>query len=333
MTTQSLRFLPVGWFGLAMGLAGLAFVLRNAAKVLGVPAALGEVVALGAIALEALLVAAYAARYLRHRDAVVAEFANPATMGFTATFPVSLMLVAGCLAPWAEASAASMWWLGAGILLIYQLYALARWLSGGFDAAQINGGSLIIVLAGLVAPIGGLPLGLLKASQILFGISLAIAPFMVGVLFWRTMVGPRLPDAMRPSLFIFLVPPSLVYVFYGPLAGESPFWTQACLYVSVMLASALLISSRDFLRWPFGAPWAAFTFPLVALASAALRNAALQPSTAASALAWATLALAACAVALVLARALGALARGTLCQIPPPPPQPPQQTADAGHRP
>ena len=329
MSAQSVRYLPVGWFGLAMGLAGLAFVLRNAAKVLGAPAALGEIVALGAIALEAVLVAAYAFKYLRHRDAVLAEFANPATMGFTATFPASLMLVAGCLAPWAEFSAAAMWWLGAGILLIYQLYALARWLRGGFEAAQINGGWLIIVLAGLLAPVGGLPLGLLKATQVMFAISLALAPFIVGLLLWRTIVGPPLPDAARPPLFIFLVPPSLVYVFYGPLAGESPYWTQACLYVSVVLAGALLLASKDFMRWPFGVPWVGFTFPLDALAAAALRHAALQPSTAANVLAWATLALAACAVALVLGRALGAFARGTLCPVPPSPPPIP----DTGSKP
>lgn len=321
MAAQSVRFLPVGWFGLAMGVCGLAFALRNAARVLAFPMAPGELVALAGIALETVLVAAYAVKYARHRDAAVAEFTNPATMGFTATFPASLMLAAGCLAPWAETIAAGTWWVGAGILVVYQVYALARWLGGGFEAAQVNGGWLIIVLAGLVAPVGGLPLGLHGASQVMFGISLALAPFMVGLLLWRTVAGPPMPEAMRPSLFIFLVPPSLAYVFYGPLSGESPFWIQACLYVSVVLAMALLFASRRFMRWPFGAPWAAFTFPLDALAAAALRNAALKPTLVATSLAWAALALAAFFVALVLGRALGAFARGTLCPVPTPPPQ------------
>lgn len=316
MAGQSISFLAVGWFGAAMGLAGLALVLRNAAKVLAIPAALGEFVAFAAIVLESVLVAAYIFKYARYRDAVRAEFTNPASLGFTATFPVSLMLVAGCLAPCCETIAAPVWWLGAGILVVFQLYALARWLGGGIDAAQINAGWMIIVLGGLPAPIGGLPLGLLEASRVLFGVSLAASPLIMGLVFWRAIVGPAMPDAMRPSLFILLVPPTLAYALYPVLSGETPYWVAACFHFSVVLAAALLIASRRMFAWPFGAPWSAFTFPLDALAAAAIRHASVNPSPTASGIAWIALALAAFFVALVLGRALGALARGKLCAPP-----------------
>lgn len=309
MAGQSIRFLAVGWFGAAMGLAGLAIALRNASKVLAVPAALGEIVEFAAIVLESALVAAYVLKYARHRDAVRAEFTNPASMGFTGTLPVSLMLVAGCLAPCCEAIAVPVWWLGAGILVVVQLYALARLFGGGIDAAQINAGWLIMVLGGLAAPIGGLPLGLLEASRVLFGISLAASPLVMGLVFWRAIVGPVMPDAMRPSLFIFIVPPSLAYVLYPVLSGETPYWVAACFHFSVVLAIALLIASRRLFGWPFGAPWAAFTFPLDALATAAIRHASVNPSPIASGIAWIALALAGFFVALVLGRALGALVR------------------------
>jgi tellurite resistance protein len=237
-------------------------------------------------------------------------------MGFTATFPVSLMLVAGCLAPCCEMIAVPAWWLGAGILVVFQIYALARWLGGGIDAAQINAGWMIIVLGGLPAPIGGLPLGLLEASRVLFGISLVATPLIVGLVFWRTLVGPAMPDAMRPSLFIFLVPPSLTYALYPVLSGETPYWVAGCFYFSLILAAALFVASRRLFSWPFGAPWAAFTFPLVTLAAGAIRHASLHPAPIAQGIAWIALALAGFFVALVLGRALGLLARGKLCAPP-----------------
>ena len=322
MPRQSLRHLAVGWFGLAMGACGLGLVLRSAHTAIGLPAAPGEFVALGALLLEAALVASYLLRILRHRDAVAAEFRHPATFGLTATFPLSLMLAAGCLAPWAPHAAMALWGLGAALFTGYQVLALSRWLGGGFDAAQVNGGWLIVVLGGLVAPLAGLPLGMVAASQVLFGISLVLSPVMVGVLVWRAIAGPPMPEALRPTLFILLVPPSLAFAFYPAIAGESPFWTRACFFLAVVLAAALLAYARGCRAWPFGPAWGAFTFPLDALAQAALRHAALGTSAFSTALAWVALGLAAAAVALVLGRALGALARGTLCPVPPPPAQP-----------
>lgn len=319
MPRQSLRYLPVGWFGLAMGACGLALALRSAQLALGLPAAPGEFVALGALLLEAALVAAYLLRMLRHRDAVVAEFRHPATFGFTATFPLSLMLAAGCLAPWAAHPAMALWWLGAAVFAGYQVLALARWLGGGFEAGQVNGGWLIVVLGGLVAPLAGLPLGMVAASQALFGVSLLLSPVIAGLVLWRAIAGPPMPDALRPTLFILLVPPSLAFTLYPAIAGESPFWVRACFTLALVLACALLASARGCGSWPFGPAWGALTFPLDALAHAALRHAALGTSALATALAWASLALAAATVALVLGRALGALARGTLCPVPPPP--------------
>lgn len=316
MARQSLRYLPVGWFGLAMGLCGLALALRSATVSVGAPSAPGEFVALLALVFEGLLVAIYLVRCLAHRDAVAAEFANPATLGFTATLPVSLLLAAGCLAPWSGAGATVLWWAGAGLFVAYQLYALSRWLRGGFDPAQVNGGWLIIVLGGLIAPLAGLPLGLGGPAKVLFAVSMLLSPFLVALLVWRVLMGPPTPDALRPTLFILLVPPSIVYQFYPAISGESPWWAQACFPLAVALALALVVASRDALRWPFGPAWGAFTFPLDALCTAAMRNAALTSSSLATALAWVTLALAAGTVALVLGRMLGALARGTLCAPP-----------------
>lgn len=315
---QSVRYLPVGWFGLAMGLCGIALALRSATVSVGAPSAPGEFVALLALGFEALLVAVYVVRCLAHRDAVLAEFANPATLGFTATLPVSLLLAAGCLAPWSGSGAAMLWWAGAVLFALYQVYALSRWLRGGFEASQVNGGWLIIVLGGLIAPLAGLPLGLGGPAKLLFAVSMLLSPFLVMLLVWRVMMGPPMPDALRPTLFILLVPPSIVYQFYPAVTGESPWWAQACLPLAVALAFALVLASRGALRWPFGPAWGAFTFPLDALCTAAMRNAALTTSSLATLLAWITLALAAGTVALVLGRMLGALARGTLCAPPTP---------------
>jgi len=67
---------------------------------------------------------------------------------------------------------------------------------------------------------------------------------------------------------------------------------------------ALLVYSRPLARWPFGPPWWAFTFPLDALAYAAVRYAQEHPSVLWKSIAAVALALATLFVTLVLLRTL-----------------------------
>jgi tellurite resistance protein len=306
---QSLQSLPVSLFSAAMGLAGLGLACRGAA----LPGALADFwIALGTMAL-AFLLPAYAAKVLRYPREVREEFTNPALLGFCGAPPVALILVAAGIAPWARNLAEALWWPGVALLLAFQLWMLVRLLSGAIAIAQVNGGWLIVLVGGIVVPTAGLPLGHPEISAYTFGVSAAMAPFVVGLLLYRTLFGPPLPAPFRPTLFIVLVPPSLIYAngtalaaFFGEPDG---IFLQGLFFLALPLAAALLIASRDFLRWPFGPPWWAFTFPLDSLAGAAARYARGHPAGPWPAVAAAALALAAFFVVLVLYRTLAALLR------------------------
>ena len=308
----SLRSLPAGMFGAVMGLAGLGLACRSAAELLPVPGLLAEFwSALGALAL-ALLLPAYLLKILRHPDAVREEFGNPALIGFCATLPVGMTLAAACIEPYSAQLAQLLWWCGAPLLLILQLWTLARLARGRARLAHINGGWLIVLVGGIVMPFAGLPLGHEVLSTGMYCASAVAAPFVMTAIVYRAWAGPVLPEALRPSWFILLVPPSLIYV--NGLALW-PAWRGLPLeflyYLALLLAAALFVVARRFWRWPFGAPWWAFTFPLDAVAAAALRYAGTHGGPW-RAVAGAALLLANLAVALVLARTLTALARGRL---------------------
>jgi len=77
-------------------------------------------------------------------------------------------------------------------------------------------------------------------------------------------------------------------------------------YLALVFSAGLLLYARSCLRWPFGPAWWAFTFPLDALAYAAVRHAQQHPSPAWQAIAAATLCVATLFVAMVLVRTLAA---------------------------
>jgi len=178
-----------------------------------------------------------------------------------------------------------------------------RWLCGGIELAQVNAGWLIIMVGGIVLPGPGIALGEAEAARFFFGVSAAAAPILMALLFFRAVLGPPLPEALRPTWFILLVPPSLIYANGLALYPDTPF-LENLFFFSLVLGAALLAYARTLWRWPVGAPWWAFTFPLDALAYAAARYAQDHPSPLSQAVAGATLLLATLFVIVVLWRTL-----------------------------
>jgi tellurite resistance protein len=313
---QSVRHLPVGMYGAVMGLAGLGLACRGAASVLPVPVFFAEIwVVLGAAAL-ALLLPAYLVKLARHPGAVREEFVHPAQLGFCGALPVGITLVAGGLAPYAPAAASVLWWAGASLLFLFQVWALRLFLGGNIPIAEVNGGWLIVMVGGIVVPGPALALGLAQPSAFLFGLSAMVAPVIVALVFYRTVAFAPLPPVLRPTWFIFLVPPSLIFANGVALSGGASLFLNGLFYLALALTPALLLAARHFLRWPFAASWWAFTFPLDALATAAVQYALIHPSPLWRTVAALALALAVAAVVLVLAKTVAALARGTLLAAP-----------------
>ena len=307
---MNLREVPIGMYGAVMGLTGLGLSARAAAPALPgyvrAPAYVTEPwVALGVLAFVVLL-PLYIAKLVRFPAAVREEFANPVQLGFCGALPVGMFLVGGGLAPYAFALGDAVWWAGYALLLGFQVWALTRWLSGSIDLAHINAGWLIIMVGGIVAPGPGLALGHADASRFIFGISAVAAPILLALLFYRAIIGAPLPERLRPSWFILLVPPSLIYA-NGLALYPDVHILEALYFFSLALVVALLVVSRRLLRWPFSPAWWAFTFPLDALAYAAARHSIDHPGALWQAIAAATLLLAVAFVVLALVKSALAL--------------------------
>lgn len=323
MPRASLRSLPLGIYGMVMGLVGLGVAWRSA----GAGAWLSEPwIALG-VAAFALLAALHGAKLWRYPALVVAELRNPALLGFCGALPVALSLVAAGLAPHAAAPASVLWWIAYALHLAFMAGGAARALAG-MALADLNTGWIILMVGGIVVPLGGLPLGHVQAATLLFGASVALAPVVMGLVLWRAASAPPLPAAGRPTWFVLLAPPMLLYINGPDLWGPSP-WIDAAYFAALLLALWLIAGARRLRDWPFSMAWWSFTFPLDAVAGAALRYADAHPLPLWRAIAWAALALATAAVLLVGARTLAALRAGTLFA---PPPAPPTQRSGASPR-
>ncbi|HEX4326903.1 MAG TPA: hypothetical protein VH105_08790 [Burkholderiales bacterium] len=316
----SLERFPASLFGAPMGLLGLGLVLREAREFWPLPAWLAEFwVWVGTGVFCAFLVC-YALKWLRHRAAAWAELNDPLRMCFVSALPVAGCLLAGGMLPYAPGLADGLWCVSALLYLILQIWGLSRWLSG-IELAQIHGGWMIMLLAGVVFPIAGIPLHHLDLSRFMYGTAIIGGPFVIVLIFFRMVTGPALPDILKPTAFILLVPGGLLYGNYALVSGETSLYVAtATFYCAVTVLAGLLVFARHCYRWPFGPSWWAFTFPLDSMVRGGFRHLRVVSAMAeggAADPAWTVLAagllvLAFLAVCIVSVRALATAARGQL---------------------
>jgi tellurite resistance protein len=294
-------------YGAVMGLAGLGLTARAAAPlfpgVFRAPAYFTELwVALGALALF-LLVSLYSIKLFTNPESVKADFTDPVLMGLTGALPVGMTLVAGGIGPYAPGFASGLWWAGCLLLTAFQVCGISRWLAGQVQLDKLNAGWLILIVGGIVVPGPGISLGHAEASRLFFGFSACGAMVLLPLLLARAALAAPLPEALRPTWVILLVPPSLIYA-NGLALYPDALLLENLFFAALVLALALAVYARGFWRWPFGPAWWAFTFPLDALAYAATRYAQEHPSGPWKAVAGAALLAATLVVATVLARTL-----------------------------
>jgi tellurite resistance protein len=303
----TVRNLHIGMYGAVMGLAGLGLTARAAAPlfpgVFRAPAYFTELwVALGVLAL-LILAVLYLVKLFASPKGVQADFTDPALMGFTGALPVGMTLVAGGLGPYVPGFASGLWWAGCLLLSAFQVCGIGRWLAGQVPLDKLNAGWLILIVGGIVVPGPGISLGHAEAARFFFGVSACGAALLLPLLLARAALAAPLPEALRPTWFILLVPPSLIYA-NGLALYPDALLLENLFFAGLALALALALYARALWRWPFGPAWWAFTFPLDALAYAATRYAQEHPSGPWKAVAGVALLAATLVVATVLARTL-----------------------------
>ena len=118
---------------------------------------------------------------------------------------------------------------------------------------------------------------------------------------------------MQPSLLILVAPFAVGFSAYVATTGVIDLFAESLLAIALFLLAVLLPKLARFNRaCPFRVSWWGVSFPLAAVAVAALRVATVQPGPATDALALSLLTLTTLIIAWLLARTLIGLARGEL---------------------
>lgn len=276
----SVRHLPVNLFASVMGLSGLALAWRSAHDSLGAPAFIGEAIGALAVVVFLLLAAGYLSKLAKYPQVVLAEFQHPIAGNFFGTIVISFLLLSAVLAPYSAAASITLWSIGVLATFSLSWVVVARLLKGQVDSANAVPAWLIPGVATLdIAVTGGhMPMAWAAEINLLAcAVGAVLATLLLGLIIARLVHREPLPRAMTPSLMILLAPFAVGFIAYSNVMGGIDRFAGLLLYFALFMFA--VVAPKVFRRdVPFSPTWWAISFPMAALASAALKYAEHQGS-------------------------------------------------------
>lgn len=214
---------PVSYFAIVLGLAGLGNAWRAAERAWQLPHVVGEWIYLGAGIVWAMLVVLYLLKALLAPGKLAAEAAHPVQCCFIGLAGVATMLVAGGFVPYQRMSASILFGIGFAFTMIF-----AVWRTGGLWQGERHPETTTAVLylptvaGSFVSAAVAAALGYADWGQLAFGAGLFSWLAIESVLLHRLLTGPTKAVELRPTLGIQLAPAPVGAVAYIGIGEGAP---------------------------------------------------------------------------------------------------------------
>ncbi len=278
-TRGSIEHLPVSIFASVMGIGGLAIAFSQFESALKFAPTISPLIALVAGATWLVLAGLYLFKIFRYPDAVTAELNHPIRLSFFPTISIGLILISANLLPYSELGANISFWLAVVGQIAFTLIILNRWLHHERYQVEHNSPAWFIpIVANVLLAVPGMRLGYTEISYFFFAIGLILWLPMLGVSLNRAFFFSALPTKLRPTLFVMIAPPALLFLAWVELKGGKLDDVGVILFFFALFVVLMLVSQfRHFLKVEFSVTYWSYTFPLTAVTIAAFTFHSIVP--------------------------------------------------------
>ena len=315
---HALLAIPPNFYAIAFGLVGLARVWHLASGLYGLSAAIGDALFLVAALVFLLLFAALVIKLVLAPKTVLADLADAAIGPMSSLLPITGMLLAVGLEPYALDAARVLFLVFFVATVLLGGWYMGQWIAAALDAGNFGPAYFLPTVAGcILGADSAASFGLTGLGWLSFGIGmiswLMLGPIILDRLYFR----PGLPAALIPTLAIIIVPSVIAGNAYFVLTGGR---IDLLAYVlagyTVLMALVQLRLLPLYLKLKFSPGFWAFAFSYAATAAYALRWIHLAQFAGAAMLAYVVLAAITLFIGAIALRSLVALWQGKFLPAP-----------------
>jgi tellurite resistance protein len=308
--------IPPNFFGIALGLSGLAALWAFAGTSFGAPAAVGE--ALGVVA--AVVWVGLTVAYLRQGPRRILADGRDAMVGPFLAAPVmsAYVLAAGVLNLYAPGTARAIVIVFLVIGLLVSGLLTGQWLTGGLEEATFGPAFFLPGIGiGFVGADAAATVGLHSMAELFFGIGVAAWVLISSVALNRMFFRPRLAPGLIPTMAIELAPAAVAGNAYFLIHPGPPDALLLGLsgYAALMTVAQIRLLPL-YRTLSFSPGFWSFTFPPANMALFGLRWLDLEHPAGSSAYGWLLVAAITVLVGAIAARTIVAAVRGQLLPSP-----------------
>ena len=310
--------IPPSFYSITFGLVGLARVWHLASSLYGLSAGIGDALFLVAALVFLLFLAVLVIKLVLAPKTVLADLADSAIGPFFSLLPITGMLLAVGLEPYALDAARILF-----LVFFVAMVLLGGWYTGQWIVTVLDANTfgpayfLPTVAGGLLGADSAASFGLAGLGWLSFGMGM-IAWLVLGpIILNRLYLRPGLPAALIPTLAIVIVPSVIAGNAYFVLTGGR---IDLLAYVlagyTVLMALVQLRLLPLYLTLKFSAGLWAFPFAYAATAAYALRWIHLQRFAGAAMLGYVVLAAITLFIGAIALRSLIAFWQGKFLPAP-----------------
>lgn len=278
---------PVSAFAMVMGLSGLSLSWTKFAHAtqLNYAQNLAQVFGLLAATVFLVLILGLLRKLVQSPEKLVEEWNHPVKSSFFGAISVGVCLLAAVAYPYSEQLAQVVWIVGATFHLFAMLAVLNAWVHReNLQAAHACPVWFIPAVGNVVVPLAGVKLGYIEVSWMFYSVGLIFWVVLLSLVMYRLMfVQPPLPDRLKPTIAIFLAPPTVAFSSWIALTGLTsgqaldPFG-HILMGIAFFFTFFLMTQFGRFAKLPFFMSWWAYSFPSAALTVATFNYALFVPA-------------------------------------------------------
>ena len=269
-STSRLQHMPVAFFAMIMGTAGLTLSWQKASHVLGMPVQVSQLLLTLVAGLLMTVVFSYGLKIKRFPELALKEFNHPIKISFFPAFSIGILLTSVALLEVNHSLSFSLWLIGAALHLGFTVHVMTQWIHHPkFQVQHSTPAWFIPVVGNIIVPIAGVEHGFTEISWFFFSIGVVYWLILKTLIFNRFLFHEPLPEKLLPTLFILIAPPAVGFISYMKLSGgEFDAFARVLYYAATFLLILLGSQVRRFTRINFYLSWWAYSFPLAAFSIA-----------------------------------------------------------------
>ena len=254
---EIIKKVPIPTAGVALGLAALGNLLQPYTEIIHIVC--------GVLAL--LLIGMLGAKIIMFPSMIRDDLHNSILASVSATLFMTIMQLAGYLAPLAYAPAFVLWSAAIIAHLALMGWFTVRFMSN-FKLHEVFPTYFICYVGIVVASAAAPTFGMEQVGYVLFWFGFACYLALLALVTYR-YIKHEIPESARPLFCIYTAPMSLSIVGYlATAANPNPLFVGALLVLAQMLFAVVLVRLPILLRLKFYPSYAAMTFPFVITATA-----------------------------------------------------------------